>query len=89
MAWRPWYQPQLPHTMWGSLVAPQRGQVLRDGALTVHAEARRLRLLALEVFFLGTAMIVDASEVTVRLGSADSQWGDPLGDLASDANGKA
>lgn len=87
MAWRPWYHPQLPHTMWGNLVAPQRGQVLRDGALTVQAEARRLRLLALEVFFLGTAMIVDASEVTVRLGGADSLTHG--GDLPSDANGRA
>jgi hypothetical protein len=58
MAWRPWYQPQLPHTTWGSLAAPQRGQTERAGAFTVHAEARRLRLLALEVFFLGTATAV-------------------------------
>ena len=29
MAWRPWYQPQLPHTTWGRFTAPQRGQVLR------------------------------------------------------------
>ena len=43
MAWRLWYQPQLPHTMWGSLVAPQRGQVLRGGAERVQAEARRLQ----------------------------------------------
>jgi hypothetical protein len=62
MAWRPWYQPQLPHTMWGNLVAPHRGQVLRGAVETVQAEARRLRLFDLEVFFLGTAMVLDASE---------------------------
>ena len=58
MAWRPWYQPQLPHTTWGSLAEPQRGQTERAGTLTVQADARRLRLLALEVFFLGTATVV-------------------------------
>jgi hypothetical protein len=31
-------------------------QRLSDGAPRVHAEDRRLRLLALEVFFFGTAM---------------------------------
>ena len=56
MAWRPSYQPQLPQTTWGSLADPQRGQRLRAGASSVQAEARRLRLFALEVFFLGTAM---------------------------------
>ncbi len=59
MAWRPPYQPQLPHTMWGTLVAPQRGQLLRDGRSRRQALARRLRLLAFEVFFLGTAMTVN------------------------------
>ena len=58
MAWRPWYQPQFPHTTWGRLTAPQRGQVLRAGVVILQAEARRLRLLDLEVFFLGTAMVV-------------------------------
>jgi hypothetical protein len=56
MAWRPWYQPQLPHTMCGTLAAPQRGQTLRDGAFNVHADARRLRLFIFEVFFFGTAI---------------------------------
>ena len=56
MAWRPAYQPQLPHTTWGTLVAPQRGHRLRDGRSRVQALARRLRLLALEVFFFGTAI---------------------------------
>src|SRR5690606_24202591 len=58
MACRPPYQPQLPHTMWGCLAALQRGQTLRDGASSFQAEARRLRLLALDVFFLGTAISV-------------------------------
>jgi hypothetical protein len=56
MAWRPAYQPQLPHTTWGSLLAPHRGQRLRADGASVQLEARRLRLLALEVFFFGTAM---------------------------------
>jgi hypothetical protein len=42
--------------MWGSFVAPQRGQTLRAGASSFQALARRLRLFALEVFFLGTAI---------------------------------
>src|SRR5262249_51641649 len=58
MAWRSWYQPQFPHTRWGSLAAPHRGQTLRGGAETVHALARRLRLFDLDVFFLGTAMLM-------------------------------
>jgi hypothetical protein len=62
MAWRPWYQPQFPHTTWGSLAEPHRGQTLRDGASRVQAEALRLRLLDLEVFFLGTAIVVVLSE---------------------------
>jgi hypothetical protein len=56
MACRPAYQPQLPHTTWGSLLALQRGQRLRAAGARVQLEARRLRLLALEVFFFGTAM---------------------------------
>jgi hypothetical protein len=47
------------------LIAEQRGQVLRDEARTRHAEDRRLRLLALDVFFFGTAMsdpVGDGSE---------------------------
>jgi hypothetical protein len=35
--------------------------MLRAGALSVQALARRLRLLALEVFFLGTAIGWSAS----------------------------
>ena len=62
MAWRPAYQPQLPHTTWGSLVALQRGQMLRGAGLSVQLEARRLRLFDLEVFFFGTAMVVSTLE---------------------------
>ena len=56
MACRSWYQPQLPHTRWGRLTAPQRLQALRPPERMRHAEALRLRALAFEVFFLGTAM---------------------------------
>jgi hypothetical protein len=42
--------------MWGRLAAEHRGHTLRAGTLIVQAEARRLRLFALEVFFLGTAI---------------------------------
>src|SRR6478752_4974409 len=52
--------------MWGSLVAPHRGQVLRGGAERVQAEARRLRLFAFDVFFLGTAMF--SVPLLVRIG---------------------
>jgi len=70
MAWRPWYQPQLPHTTWGSFADPQRGHRLREGASRVHAEARRLRLLLLEVFFLGTAIVVFLVVENFRHGGA-------------------
>ena len=53
---RPAYQPQTLQTRWGRLTDPQRGQVLCAGADTRHAAARRLRPLALDVFFLGTAI---------------------------------
>jgi hypothetical protein len=55
-AWRPPYQPQLGHTTWGSLAWRHWGQTLRGGSERRQADARRLRLLALEVFFLGTAI---------------------------------
>src|SRR5947209_10089722 len=58
MAWRPPYHPQFPHTTWGSLARWHCGHSLRGGAPSRHAEARRLRPLALEVFFLGTAMLL-------------------------------
>ena len=40
----------------GRLVLPQRGQRLRAGVSSRHAEARRLLLFDLEVFFFGTAI---------------------------------
>ena len=58
MAWRPWYQPQLPQTMCGRLVAPQRGQMLRDGANTRQADARRMRVLDFDIFCFGTGMLL-------------------------------
>ncbi len=42
--------------MWGSLPRLHCGQVERAGNSSRQFEARRLRLLALDVFFLGTAM---------------------------------
>ncbi len=57
-ATRPLYQPQLPHTVWGILAALQRGQVLRDGASRRQLEARRMRVLDFDFFFLGTATVV-------------------------------
>jgi hypothetical protein len=48
------------------LVCRQLGQTLRGGVSSCHALARRLRLLALEVFFLGTA--ISAVLSLVRLG---------------------
>ncbi len=56
MACLPAYHPQLPQTRCGLFMAPQRGQVLRDGALNVQFEALRLRPFAFEVFFFGTAI---------------------------------
>ena len=45
------------------MVALQRGQELREARPRVQAAALRLRPLALEVFFLGTA-IVGSSEAS-------------------------
>lgn len=39
------------------------GQMLRAGVFRTHALARRLRLLALDVFFLGTAIVVPVYSV--------------------------
>jgi hypothetical protein len=61
IAWRPPYQPQLGQTTWGSLAWRHCGQTLRGGSERRQADARRLRLLALEVFFLGTATVVLSS----------------------------
>jgi hypothetical protein len=66
MACRPWYQPQFPQTTWGSLVAPHRGHRLRAGASRRHADARRLRLFALDVFFFGTAIVVSSTDRHIR-----------------------
>ena len=53
---RPLYQPQVGHTVWGSLAEEHCGQTLRAGAWRRQADARRLLLFALLVFFLGTAI---------------------------------
>jgi hypothetical protein len=47
----------LPHTLCGFFAVSQRGQRLAEGVGSFQAEARRLRLFDLEVFFLGTAMV--------------------------------
>ena len=72
MAWRPAYQPQFPQMRCGRLVAPQRSQALRAALSRVQADAFRLRPLALEVFFFGTA-IVGSSEAVggVEIGYVD------------------
>ena len=57
-ATRPLYQPQLPHTTWGSLADWHRGQVLRDGAPRRQLDARRMRVFDFDFFFLGTATVV-------------------------------
>jgi hypothetical protein len=51
------YQPQVGHTVWGVFALPQRGHVLRAGALSFHALARRLRVFDFDVFFFGTATV--------------------------------
>ncbi len=76
MAWRPPYQPQFGHTTWGSLARWHCGHSLRGGGPRRHAEARRLRLFALEVFFLGTA-IGGAEIVDPRWAALDVLRGDP------------
>ena len=58
MAWRPPYQPQFGHTTWGSFAWVHCGHTLRGGAASFQFDARRLRLFALEVFFLGTAISI-------------------------------
>lgn len=50
------YHPHVGHTTCGSLALWHCGQTLRAGAFRTQLLARRLRLFALEVFFLGTAM---------------------------------
>ena len=57
MACRPLYQPHVGQTTWGSLALWHWGQMLRAGVLRTHALARRLRLLAFDVFFFGTAIV--------------------------------
>jgi hypothetical protein len=63
------YQPQVGQTVWGVLALPHRGHTLRAGALSFHAEARRLRDFDFDFFFFGTAIVVSL----FRLGnSADA-----------------
>ena len=62
-ATRSLYQPQLGHTVCGSLAAAQRGQMLRDGAASFHAPARWLRVFIFDFFFLGTATGISLDEM--------------------------
>jgi hypothetical protein len=57
-ATRPLYQPQVGQTVCGCLAEPQRGQVLREGAESFQAPARRLRVFDFDFFFLGTAIVL-------------------------------
>jgi hypothetical protein len=52
------YHPQVGQTVCGSFALAQRGQMLRDGAASFHAPARRLRVFIFDFFFLGTATVV-------------------------------
>jgi hypothetical protein len=66
----------LPHTTWGNLALPQRGQRLRAGALSVHAAARWLRVFAFYFFFFGTGMTEPQRTIrTVRRHSAPGTKG--------------
>ena len=56
MAWRPLYQPQLPHTTCGSLAWAHCGHVERGGGSRRQFDALRVRLFIFDVFFLGTAI---------------------------------
>jgi hypothetical protein len=56
MAWRPLYQPQTGHTVWGSLADAHFGQLLRAGALSFQFAARRMRTFDWDLRFFGTAM---------------------------------
>ena len=54
------------HTTCGTFTWWHCGQTLRAGAERVQLLARRLRVFALEVFFLGTAMSAPAFSVGER-----------------------
>lgn len=58
MAWRSLYQPHDWQTRWGNFTAPHWLQMLREADFSFQAEALRLRPLALDVFFLGTAILL-------------------------------
>src|SRR4051794_17286106 len=56
-ATRSLYQPQLGHTVCGSLAAAHRGQTLRAGACRRMLADLRLCVFDFDFFFLGTAMM--------------------------------
>ena len=65
-------------------MALQRGQALRDARSRVQAAALRLRPLALEVFFLGTAIVSSSEASDVGAGAPDcgpsAEGGEPVAD---------
>ena len=65
-------------------MALQRGQALRDARPRVQAAALRLRPLALEVFFFGTAIVGSSDASDIGGGAPDcgrsSRGGEPATD---------
>ena len=53
MAWRPWYQPQLPHTTWGTWPTPHRGHMLRAGVDESPGRSPAAAALGLRGLLLG------------------------------------
>jgi hypothetical protein len=52
--------------VWGTLAWRHWGQMLRAGTLIFHALARRLRDFDFEVFFLGTATVLQYYTLPAR-----------------------
>lgn len=53
--------------MWGNFADEQCGHTLRAGTESLQADARRLRLFDLLVFFFGTAMKAPDFSIAMRL----------------------
>ena len=60
MATRSLYQPQVGHTVCGSLALPQRGQTLRAGRRASRRRRGGCAVFDFDFFFLGTAIVVSA-----------------------------
>ena len=75
-ATRPLYQPQFGQTTWGNLEVAHWGQTLRAGRSRRQFAARRLRVLALLVLRLGTAIdLLFHQNGRTRLASLDPSVG--------------